>query len=102
MDAVMSDSAAKVKAEMPCMNMRAPVLARLSGCETQTSGRGAASRHYAGDQAHTRFECAKCDRASHRIVGTARDYGHCAFFFSSRRRHTRFKCDWSSDVCSSD
>src|SRR2546430_5224274 len=27
--------------------------------------------------------------------------GHC-FFFSSRRRHTRFDCDWSSDVCSSD
>src|SRR5260370_19858146 len=26
----------------------------------------------------------------------------CNFFFSSRRRHTRFKCDWSSDVCSSD
>src|SRR5260370_3719871 len=26
----------------------------------------------------------------------------CIFFFSSRRRHTRFKCDWSSDVCSSD
>src|SRR5207237_123600 len=24
------------------------------------------------------------------------------FFFSSRRRHTIFKCDWSSDVCSSD
>src|SRR5260370_10729979 len=24
------------------------------------------------------------------------------FFFASRRRHTRFKCDWSSDVCSSD
>src|SRR5256886_3031881 len=21
------------------------------------------------------------------------------FFFSSRRRHTRFDCDWSSDVC---
>src|SRR5256886_9115553 len=28
------------------------------------------------------------------------DYG--SFFFSSRRRHTRFDCDWSSDVCSSD
>src|SRR5260370_26932143 len=30
--------------------------------------------------------------------------GSCVFvfFFSSRRRHTRFKCDWSSDVCSSD
>src|SRR6266567_6215330 len=24
------------------------------------------------------------------------------FFFSSRRRHTRFDCDWSSEVCSSD
>src|SRR5205823_7666990 len=33
-------------------------------------------------------------------------YFHCflffLFFFSSRRRHTRFDCDWSSDVCSSD
>src|SRR6266481_6005065 len=27
----------------------------------------------------------------------------CAyFFFSSRRRHTRWNCGWSSDVCSSD
>src|SRR5256886_13730804 len=26
----------------------------------------------------------------------------CWLFFSSRRRHTRFDCDWSSDVCSSD
>src|SRR6516164_3480723 len=24
------------------------------------------------------------------------------FFFSSGRRHTRWNCDWSSDVCSSD
>ena len=24
------------------------------------------------------------------------------FFFSSRRRHTRYWRDWSSDVCSSD
>src|SRR2546430_11961274 len=30
-----------------------------------------------------------------------RVYSFC-FFFSSRRRHTRFDCDWSSDVCSSD
>src|SRR2546430_10220469 len=28
--------------------------------------------------------------------------GYFVFFFSSRRRHTRFDCDWSSDVCSSD
>src|SRR2546430_7670737 len=26
----------------------------------------------------------------------------CDVFFSSRRRHTIFDCDWSSDVCSSD
>src|SRR5256886_4907473 len=25
-----------------------------------------------------------------------------SFLFSSRRRHTRFDCDWSSDVCSSE
>src|SRR5690606_40409277 len=29
-------------------------------------------------------------------------YITCFFFFSSRRRHTRFSRDWSSDVCSSD
>src|SRR5437763_7141558 len=26
----------------------------------------------------------------------------CFFFFSSRRRHTRYIGDWNSDVCSSD
>src|SRR2546430_8284684 len=35
-------------------------------------------------------------------VGTVWDPGAVKFFFSSRRRHTRFDCDWSSDVCSSD
>src|SRR5699024_12229720 len=30
------------------------------------------------------------------------DYTYYSFFFSSRRRHTRSKRDWSSDVCSSD
>src|SRR5690348_12416501 len=29
-------------------------------------------------------------------------YSLCYFFFSSRRRHTRWTGDWSSDVCSSD
>src|SRR2546430_3438345 len=36
---------------------------------------------------------------------TTRCAAYCVlflFFFSSRRRHTRFDCDWSSDVCSSD
>src|SRR5256886_7965020 len=35
------------------------------------------------------------------IINAGGDYC-CCFFFSSRRRHTRFDCDWSSDVCSSD
>src|SRR3712207_8380022 len=33
--------------------------------------------------------------------GDRRD-GSVVFFFSSRRRHTRYWRDWSSDVCSSD
>src|SRR2546430_12345828 len=40
-----------------------------------------------------------------RVDGLVRVVSVCyifVFFFSSRRRHTRFDCDWSSDVCSSD
>src|SRR2546430_4380545 len=37
----------------------------------------------------------------HRLILRIRSYLFF-FFFSSRRRHTRFDCDWSSDVCSSD
>src|SRR6266481_8246345 len=32
----------------------------------------------------------------------SKDCNYVFFFFSSRRRHTRWNCDWSSDVCSSD
>src|SRR5690606_39524571 len=36
-------------------------------------------------------------------VSPSCDFFHIIwFFFSSRRRHTRFSRDWSSDVCSSD
>src|SRR2546430_12651063 len=35
-------------------------------------------------------------------IVAACSYAYVLFFFSSRRRHTRFDCDWSSDVCSSD
>src|SRR5690606_12679027 len=41
-------------------------------------------------------------------ISTVSQYAHLrsgyrsVFFFSSRRRHTRFSRDWSSDVCSSD
>src|SRR5690606_39709220 len=34
--------------------------------------------------------------------GTILHFSCVVFFFSSRRRHTRFSRDWSSDVCSSD
>src|SRR2546430_11163707 len=38
-----------------------------------------------------------------RVVVLSCDWqGVRCVFFSSRRRHTRFDCDWSSDVCSSD
>src|SRR2546430_3864329 len=36
------------------------------------------------------------------IAYIVESFGFFFFFFSSRRRHTRFDCDWSSDVCSSD
>src|SRR5476649_2998369 len=36
------------------------------------------------------------------MIFCARLMSHWFFFFSSRRRHTRSLCDWSSDVCSSD
>src|SRR6266481_117089 len=35
-------------------------------------------------------------------IGEASFNQVACFFFSSRRRHTRWNCDWSSDVCSSD
>src|SRR5258707_5995910 len=37
------------------------------------------------------------------LCSAPRDGNYClSFFFSSRRRHTRYWRDWSSDVCSSD
>src|SRR2546430_7297371 len=36
------------------------------------------------------------------VIKSAMQLATIYFFFSSRRRHTRFDCDWSSDVCSSD
>src|SRR2546430_16055853 len=57
-----------------------------------------------------RSEAAQCAGQSVVVVGAGNSAGQAvlnfanatAFFFSSRRRHTRFDCDWSSDVCSSD
>src|SRR5690242_1753380 len=41
------------------------------------------------------YPTCSCSRRRHRVQ-------RIVFFFSSRRRHTRLTCDWSSDVCSSD
>src|SRR5256886_3432994 len=41
----------------------------------------------------------RCQSTPHSSMNDSLYY---LFFFSSRRRHTRFDCDWSSDVCSSD
>src|SRR3712207_2242001 len=43
-----------------------------------------------------------CRRVSRRSGARGNDGAGVYFFFSSRRRHTRYWRDWSSDVCSSD
>src|SRR5207253_4363847 len=45
-----------------------------------------------------------CDAGDHVDIngGVGSCRGMVFFFFSSRRRHTRWPRDWSSDVCSSD
>src|SRR2546430_13632886 len=50
-----------------------------------------------------RFSCSRQGRTyGRRNCHKRSDVCIWFFFFSSRRRHTRFDCDWSSDVCSSD
>src|SRR5688572_10579804 len=44
----------------------------------------------------------RVEAGTRRYVATVAMYARDGFFFSSRRRHTIFDCDWSSDVCSSD
>src|SRR5256886_3535435 len=53
---------------------------------------------------HERDDTVLREDARRLLRGLHLGHGACAggFFFSSRRRHTRFDCDWSSDVCSSD
>src|SRR5690242_14323388 len=58
--------------------------------------------------AHDDEQCNRPVRSPHPDFLQSFIQGHRArispliFFFSSRRRHTRLTCDWSSDVCSSD
>src|SRR6202012_330148 len=44
----------------------------------------------------------KTDRRARRCLRRKNDLHIFSILFSSRRRHTRSLCDWSSDVCSSD
>src|SRR2546430_7916795 len=46
-------------------------------------------------------ECREWDTET-TLLSQGSEHRDLFFFFSSRRRHTRFDCDWSSDVCSSD
>src|SRR5256886_2634197 len=48
-----------------------------------------------------RFDCGRQRKRLRRRSGF-HFYQALLCFLSSRRRHTRFDCDWSSDVCSSD
>src|SRR6266571_8348753 len=62
------------------------------------TGPGLLCRHLGGNRTHNKNDipfhpCVKARALRAFVTG---------FFFSSRRRHTRLTCDWSSDVCSSD
>src|SRR5207249_5140902 len=56
---------------------------------------------FARDNYRSQFYGRSQQELRHRECLT-RDHLVLLFFFSSRRRHTRSKRDWSSDVCSSD
>src|SRR4051812_25979362 len=52
---------------------------------------------------HTNLQVQRTYTGGKRDPGSSGGHeNHVTFFFSSRRRHTRLTCDWSSDVCSSD
>src|SRR5690348_10321855 len=60
-------------------------------------------------QTYDKAHCEACDVCLNEVEGladatlTAQKIFYCvSFFFSSRRRHTSWTGDWSSDVCSSD
>src|SRR5256886_5993476 len=60
----------------------------------RTAGGVSTAPQAASGRAVYKANCAICHQQDRQGAGDV--------FFSSRRRHTRFDCDWSSDVCSSD
>src|SRR5438270_7878678 len=71
--------------------------------------RGDYSNHdcdeYGSERSKFHWQCPSVYRVAQHDTAVPHNYPATPllrFFFSSRRRHTRFDCDWSSDVCSSD
>src|SRR5438034_148986 len=59
-------------------------------------------RHYRSEERRVGKECRCGVWIKHCKKDRGTQQGAGIFFVSSRRRHTRSLCDWSSDVCSSD
>src|SRR5260221_8429031 len=57
---------------------------------------------YQSPSAWARMSIASFLGSTRNVIPVVRVRSCIFFFFSSRRRHTRSLCDWSSDVCSSD
>src|SRR5436190_211797 len=74
--------------------------ARSERSEERRVGKECRSGWAVGDGGET-GRCVVWCRLGVRRLSYGRSVDH-SFFFSSRRRHTRSLCDWSSDVCSSD
>src|SRR2546430_4616835 len=74
------------------------IAARSSG--QQSLGYGRIEQLFAGG--HVETPSGALEVQLFPASATGMDLLEIVLFFSSRRRHTRFDCDWSSDVCSSD
>src|SRR4249919_3933669 len=65
--------------------------------------KGQTIKNHGDDDSDHRRGLTGARKRDHHLSFSAGDTDHLRpFFFSSRRRHTRFSRDWSSDVCSSD
>src|SRR5690606_33119047 len=72
-----------------------PAVVAINAFATDTAAEHALVRDYC--RSEFGIEAIVCSHWADGSAGT-----EALFFFSSRRRHTRFSRDWSSDVCSSD
>src|SRR5260370_1143875 len=84
---------------MSCVICSRAVVSAI-GSRSKCVGARTVPGHVACSPERGRDNSASCEYCAYYLLVCACLIGF--FFFSSRRRHTRFKCDWSSDVCSSD